>query len=291
MAVTINADNGAVSGSAGLKSSSDGTGVLALQTNGTTAVSISTAQVVTLTNALPATSGGTGLTSPGANNNVLTSNGSAWVSSAPAGGGFSNMVVLTSTNASYSIPATKIQVTVIGGGGGSGSASGGDNQGASGGGGGGGTAIKILSGLTIGNTLNITVGAGGTAGAVGGNPGVAGGTSSVASGSQSISTVSATGGALSIAAGDNSGSNGGNGGTGSGGDINMRGSPGGAGIANGLSGFGGSSFFGGGGPNRIANSAGVAGGQYGGGGGGAASNGSPGLAGSAGGAGVVIVEY
>ena len=34
----INGDNGVVSGSAGLKSSSDGTGVLALQTNGTTAV-------------------------------------------------------------------------------------------------------------------------------------------------------------------------------------------------------------------------------------------------------------
>lgn len=63
MAVTINADNGAVSGSAGLKQSADSTGVLALQTNGTTAVSISTGQVVTLTNALPVASGGTGATS------------------------------------------------------------------------------------------------------------------------------------------------------------------------------------------------------------------------------------
>jgi len=62
MAVTINADNGAVSGSAGLKSSADSTGVLALQTNGTTAVSISTGQVVTLTNALAVASGGTGVT-------------------------------------------------------------------------------------------------------------------------------------------------------------------------------------------------------------------------------------
>ena len=62
MAVTINADNGAVSGSAGLKSSADSTGVLALQTNGTTAVSVSTAQVVTLANALPVASGGTGAT-------------------------------------------------------------------------------------------------------------------------------------------------------------------------------------------------------------------------------------
>jgi hypothetical protein len=62
MATTINADDGAVSGSAGLKYSSDSTGVLALQTNGTTAVSVSTAQVVTLTNALPVASGGTGAT-------------------------------------------------------------------------------------------------------------------------------------------------------------------------------------------------------------------------------------
>ena len=66
MAVTINADNGAVSGSAGLKYSSDSTGVLALQTNGTTAVSISTGQVVTLTNALPVASGGTNATSASA---------------------------------------------------------------------------------------------------------------------------------------------------------------------------------------------------------------------------------
>lgn len=50
MAVTINADNGVSSGSAGLKQTADSTGVLALQTNGTTAVSISTAQVVTFTN-------------------------------------------------------------------------------------------------------------------------------------------------------------------------------------------------------------------------------------------------
>ena len=66
MAVTINADNGAVSGSSGLKYSADNTGVLALQTNGTTAVSISTAQVVTLTNALPIASGGTGATTAAA---------------------------------------------------------------------------------------------------------------------------------------------------------------------------------------------------------------------------------
>ena len=63
MAVTINADNGVSSGSAGLKQTADSTGVLALQTNGTTAVSISTGQVVSLTQPLPVASGGTGTTS------------------------------------------------------------------------------------------------------------------------------------------------------------------------------------------------------------------------------------
>jgi len=58
MAASINADNGVVSGSAVLKSSADSRGVLALQTNGTTAVSISTAQVVSYTNQ-PVYSGGT----------------------------------------------------------------------------------------------------------------------------------------------------------------------------------------------------------------------------------------
>jgi len=63
MATNINADNGVVSGIAGLKTSADDSGVLVLQTNGTTAVSISTGQVVTLTQALPIASGGTGQTS------------------------------------------------------------------------------------------------------------------------------------------------------------------------------------------------------------------------------------
>jgi hypothetical protein len=46
MTTTINADNGVVSGSAGLKSSADSSGVLALQTNGTTAVTVDTSQNV-----------------------------------------------------------------------------------------------------------------------------------------------------------------------------------------------------------------------------------------------------
>lgn len=40
MASTLNADNGVISGSAGLKSTADSSGVLALQTNGTTGLSL-----------------------------------------------------------------------------------------------------------------------------------------------------------------------------------------------------------------------------------------------------------
>lgn len=79
--------NASTSGAGGVVTTADASGVLQLQTAGTTAISISAAQAVTLTNALPAASGGTGLTSVGTSGNVLTSNGTAWVSSAlPAGG-------------------------------------------------------------------------------------------------------------------------------------------------------------------------------------------------------------
>ena len=46
-----------------------------------------------LTNALGPTDGGTGLTAAGSNGNVLTSNGSAWVSSAPAASGLTRAQV------------------------------------------------------------------------------------------------------------------------------------------------------------------------------------------------------
>jgi hypothetical protein len=58
MATTINADNGVSSGSAGLKESADSSGVLALQTNGTTAVTVDTSQNVGV-GAAPVSSKGT----------------------------------------------------------------------------------------------------------------------------------------------------------------------------------------------------------------------------------------
>ena len=57
MVATVNAST-----SAGVIVTSDTSGALALQTAGTTALTISSAQAVSLTNALPVASGGTGLT-------------------------------------------------------------------------------------------------------------------------------------------------------------------------------------------------------------------------------------
>jgi hypothetical protein len=55
MASLINSDNGVSSGSAGLKSSADNSGVLQLQTNGTAAVTVDTSQNVGIGTSSPAT--------------------------------------------------------------------------------------------------------------------------------------------------------------------------------------------------------------------------------------------
>jgi len=92
MAVTINAST-----SAGLVQTADTSGVLALQTAGTTAVSISSGQVVTLTNALAEASGGTGTTVGynGFKNRII--NGAMVIDQRNAGAS------LTPTNGAYSL--------------------------------------------------------------------------------------------------------------------------------------------------------------------------------------------
>lgn len=199
---------------------------------------------------------------PGSSNFLRGDN--TWA--APSGG-FSNLQVFTSSG-TFTIPAgiTKVKATVVGGGGGGG----GGNYG--GGGGGGGTAIKIISGLTPGGTVSVTVGAAG-AGVYDAN-GTSGGTSSFGA------YCSASGGGAGLRY-----SNGGAGGIGSSGDLNIKGSGGGYIVANEPAGTGGASFMGGGGGYTGVASTGV-GGAYGGGGAGPAS-----LIGSNGAAGVVIVEY
>jgi hypothetical protein len=184
--------------------------------------------------------------------------------SAIPAGGFSNMQAFTSTTPgqTFSVPptTTKLKVTVVGGGGGGAGSFGWS------GGGGGGTMIRVITGLAGGNTIPVTVGAGGPGGPAPGGTGGSGGTSSFGV------FGSATGGAGGAGIGA-----GGGGGIGSGGTLNIRGG-GGTPIGFCVSGPGGSSSMGGGGSNA------GPGGAYGGGG----ADGAPGGAGAAG---VVVVEW
>jgi hypothetical protein len=204
---------------------------------------------------------------PGSSGNVLVSNGSAWTSAvAPVSATGGNGQVFTG-NGTFTIPTgiTRVKATVLAGGGGATS-----NRG----GGAGGAAIKYLTSLTPGNTISVTVGAGGAANTVGGS-------SQIASGTQSITTVSATGG-------DRGQTADGNGGIGSNGDLNIRG--GGAGNGQ-SSGQGGNSIFGAGAPTRTTGGVGIVGGAFGGGGGVSQDIGCCGFPGGAGGAGVVFFEW
>jgi hypothetical protein len=259
--------------------------------------SITNGNIVSLTTPLGAASGGTGLSTltansvllgngistvqliaPSTSGNVLTSDGTTWSSARSL---IPSMQVFTSTGTStFTIPAsvTKVKVTVVGGGGGGRTAS---NSTGQGGGGSGGAAIKVITGLTPGGTVTVTVGAGGAANATGD-------TSSFGA------YCSATGG---LSPASSSGPPGGAGGTATGGDINFTGGAGcgGNGVSGtvaGSAGNGGSSIFGGAGlgagSSNAVNTAGA--GATGTGGGGGGGCGGPGT-GGAGGSGIVIVEY
>lgn len=257
----------------------------------TTAAAVTVAQggtgLATLTANNVLLGNGTGtpnFVAPGTSGNLLTSNGTTWQSTTPTAvvPGFSNMSVGTytaATNSSgtplvwnsngsltFTVPTgiTRVKVTVVGGGG----AGGGGSYGS--GGAGGGTAIKIVTGLTPGGTVAVTVGNGGAGvyDSSGGN----GGTSSFAA------YATATGGP-----GGSRTNNGSAGGLGASGDLNIRGC--GGNYPNGTeSGAGGASFMGGGAGAYVTS---PVGGAYG--GGGAGSGGA--LIGYAGASGVVVVEY
>jgi hypothetical protein len=168
---------------------------------------------------LPVTSGGTGLATltannvligagtssvtfvaPGANGNVLTSNGASWVSQ--AGSNFQILEQLFTSSGSWTAPGgvTRANVIVIGGGGGGGSTQGSGCCFAFGGTGGpGGVATGIVT-VVPGTTYTVTIGAGGTGGAFNASTnGTSGGTSSFGV------LMSATGGG---GGGANGGSNG-----------------------------------------------------------------------------------
>lgn len=187
-------------------------------------------------------------------------------------------------------------IVTAGGGGGGGAATTTAGQTSCGsGGGGGGTAIKVISGASLGATETVTVGAGGGGGGAG-SAGSTGGSSSF--GSHSSATGGA-GGNVSAASSAARISGGQVGGAGSNGDTNLTGGSGGSaiGTAGGviMGGGGGGSFWGGGAGGGIASSGtgtpGAAA-SYGSGGGGAANGttGNSGLSGATGAAGVVITE-
>ncbi len=198
--------------------------------------------------------------------------------------GFSQMAVFTSSG-TFTVPngVTSARVTVIGGGG-----SGGYHSTMpSGGGGAGGQAMGIVTGLVAGQTVTVSVGAGG---AVPSSPGTGntGGTSSFGSYMSASGGMGGNGGTSSTQFANA----GGNGGTASGGQVNNAGSMGtdsitvacrggdGGGPGNGRGTSGGSPAI-------------SAPGYGGGGGGGSCTTGSSpvGLAGGAGGPGLVTVEY
>jgi hypothetical protein len=98
-----------------------GTDTVGISTGGTSALSISASQVVTLTNALPVASGGTGgatytannvllgngtsafqTVAPGTNGNLLTSNGTTWTSAAaPSGMVYPGSGIANSTGSAW----------------------------------------------------------------------------------------------------------------------------------------------------------------------------------------------
>lgn len=108
MASTINAIS---TGAGGIATSADSSGILQLQTNDTTAITVNASQVVSLANALPIASGGTGLTAVGTSGNILTSNGTSWVSTAPAAAGSGGTTTITGSVTLTSSSAASMTVT------------------------------------------------------------------------------------------------------------------------------------------------------------------------------------
>jgi len=219
------------------------TGTLPIANGGTGTTSTTFANLTTnVTGTLPVANGGTGAATLTANNvllgngtsalqviapstsgNVLTSNGTTWASTAPAGGGgFSTLVVYTSTN-TFTVPSgvTKVKIIVTGGGGD------GNSLYPQYTGGAGGTTIGYLT-VVPGNTIVATIGTEGSDSAGGNSTAVY----------NLVTTFTGTGGARgglnSLASG----------GSGSGGQLNITGGSG-MGTSAGAPGFFASSFWGG----------------------------------------------
>jgi hypothetical protein len=152
MASNINADNGVVSGSAGLKTSADSTGVLALQTNGTTAVTVDTSQNATFnsTGSLTLPTGTTGQRPSSPVNGMIRFNTTLGYNEWYSG-------PMSAWFPMYQSSAISANYLVVAGGGAGG--------GTGGGGGGAGGYLAGTTTLTSSTIYQVTVGAGGTANA------------------------------------------------------------------------------------------------------------------------------
>jgi len=184
---------------------------------GGTAASTLTAENVIIGNGTSAVK----FVAPGTSGNVLTSNGTAWLSQAISAGG-NYVAQFYSSPATWTKPATvkAVKVTVIGGGGGGNGtrAPGCSAQGGTGGAGGG-VAIEYLSAPSIPGPVTVTVGSGGAGGPA---PGPLPTTTASSGGTSSFGPfLSATGGGGAV--GNPSSGTAGTAGTGSGGNINSRG--------------------------------------------------------------------
>jgi len=197
--------------------------------------------------------------------------------------GFGSGVQSFTTSGNFVVPpgVTQVEVELWGGGSGTFASVAGTP---SGGGSGGGYARKRVVGLNPGQQITVTVGSGGSGGAVGGAAPTAGGTSSFGS------FVSATGGSLNYLATTASPQNGATPpGVGVGGDVNLNGSAGQAAMAN-QGGMGGAGAMGG---SQNSGTTGVNGLFPGGGasGAGTGGGGSTPFAGASGAGGIVVVRW
>ena len=153
-----------------LNASSISTGTLAVGRGGTGATTLNSEAVI-----IGNTTGAVKFVDPGTTGNVLTSNGTSWVSEAAGGGGvgyafnkYTAPAPTTPGSFTWTKPAGLVGIRVIiasGGGGGSGSGGGGNA-----GGGGGGIAEGYIPAPAIPGPVTVTVGGGGAGGAAG--PGI-----------------------------------------------------------------------------------------------------------------------
>ncbi len=189
-----------------------------------------------------------------------------------------NIKTFTSSG-SFLVPTNVIRVWVkiVGGGSGGGSS---NSAGGASGGGGGGYAEKMCD-VSATTSITVTIGAGGTGGAIGANNGNAGGSTIFGN------CATATAGGVGIANSDGTYHNGGAAGIGTVGDVLGAGQPGGAGLD--FSGQGGGSMLGSGGSSVGGATGGSNATGYGGGGSGASGN--AGSGGGNGSAGFAIVEW